>query len=341
MQVFCTLFDSFYLTRGVTLYNSLLNVCDDFHLYIFAFDDKSFELLNKLGLKKATIIPLKDFEDSQLLAIKPTRTKAEYCWTCTPSTILYVISKYNVPSCTYIDADLYFYKNPKILFDEMGDKSILITEHRYPPKFNRATLSGIYCVQFTTFVNNTQGLEALKWWRDACIEWCYNRYEDGKFGDQKYLDDWLVRFKGVHVLKHLGGGLALWNIEQYSLLKKNGNQIVFKEQATTQEFEAVFFHFHHVRFFKNHILDLGWRQPSKKIIYKLFLPYIEELERTEAYVKSIDSSFHVPLENYSLINNKGIKNKIKYIIKVVFRYSVYNIKKLKEENKKRLASIKS
>jgi len=338
MLNFCTLFDSFYLTRGLAMYQSLEKTCDNFHLFIFAFDDKSFDILNKLQLKNATIIPLIDFEDNKLLAVKPTRTKAEYCWTCTSSTILYVIEKYNVPSCTYLDADLYFFKNPKLLFDEMGDKSILITEHRYPPKFNRVDSSGIYCVQFITFVNDANGLEALKWWRDACIEWCYNRYEDGKFGDQKYLDDWTTRFKGVHVLQHLGGGLALWNIEQYSLIERKGDLITFNNKVDDSKFEVIFFHFHHVRFFKNDILDLGWRQPAKTIILNLFVPYIEILNEVESYVKQVDSGFNIPLTNFELINNAGVKNKIKYVIKMIFRYSVYDIKKIKKEYKKLSAS---
>ncbi len=334
MLNFCTLFDSFYLTRGLAMYQSLEKTCDNFHLYIFAFDDKSFDILNKLKLKYATIIPLKDFESERLLAVKPTRNRAEYCWTCTSSTILYVIEKYNVPSCTYLDADLYFFKNPKVLFDEMGDKSILITEHRYPPKFNRAASSGIYCVQFVTFVNNKDGLEALRWWRDACIEWCYDRYEDGKFGDQKYLDDWTTRFKGVHVLQHLGGGLALWNIEQYSFIERKGDQITFKNIKDQSKFEVVFFHFHHVRIFKNDILDLGWRQPAKTIILNLFVPYIEILRDVENYVKGVDPEFNIPLKNFELIHTSGIKNKIKYLLKVVLRYSVYDIKKIIKQSKR-------
>ena len=59
---FCTLFDSFYLTRGIAMYQSLEKTCENFHLYIFAFDDASFEILKKLNFKHATIIPLKDFE---------------------------------------------------------------------------------------------------------------------------------------------------------------------------------------------------------------------------------------------------------------------------------------
>lgn len=328
MYNFCTLFDSFYLTRGIAMYLSLEKTCDNFHLYIFAFDDKSYEILNKLNFKHATIISLREFEDEKLLAVKPGRSKAEYCWTSTSSTILYVINNYKVPSCTYVDADLFFYQNPKILFDEMGDKSILLTLHRYPPKFNRTTTSGIYCVQFITFFNNQDGLEALNWWRDACIDWCYDRYEDGKFGDQKYLDDWTTRFKGVHVLEHLGGGLASWNVEQWPFVSKNGNKILFKDNDRNVNFGAVFYHFHHVRFFKNDIVDLGWRHPTMPVVANLYVPYIIELARVEELVKSIDATFNIPLQDFKLIKSEGLKNKIKYLIKVIYRYNVFNTKKL-------------
>lgn len=310
------------------MYKSLEKVCDNFHLYIFAFDDKSYSILNKLNLKYATIIPLKEFEDEKLLAVKPSRSKAEYCWTSTSSTVLYVINNYKVTSCTYVDADLYFYQNPKILFDEMGDKSILLTEHRYPPKFNRTNTSGIYCVQFITFLNNEEGLIALNWWRDACIEWCFDRYEDGKFGDQKYLDDWTTRFKGVHVLKHLGGGLASWNVEQWPFISREENKVLFLDKQTSSNFEAIFYHFHHVRFFKNDIVDLGWRHPTMPVVTNLYVPYIVELQNTEDLVKKIDTSFNIPLQEFKLIKSEGLKNKIKYLIKVVYRYNVFNTKKL-------------
>lgn len=328
MYNFCTLFDSFYMTRGLAMYQSLEAVCENFHLYIFAFDDVSFDVLTKLQLKKATIIPLSDFEDEELLRVKPTRSKAEYCWTSTPSTILYVIKNYNVASCTYVDADLFFYQNPKLLFDEMSDKSILLTEHRYPPKFNRTVTSGIYCVQFITFFNNADGLTALTWWRNACIDWCYDRYEDGKFGDQKYLDDWLTRFKGVHVLQHLGGGLASWNVEQWPFIARDKNNISFKNTITNTTFQAVFYHFHHVRFFKNDVVDLGWRHPTIPVVINLYVPYMLMLNKMEALVKTIQPDFNIPLPEFKLITNRGLKDKIKYFIKVVLRYNVFNSKTL-------------
>ncbi|MFN8369223.1 MAG: hypothetical protein U0T83_01220 [Bacteriovoracaceae bacterium] len=218
----CTLFNSAYLTRGLSMYESLAKNYKFFHLYIFTFDQNCYEVLKKLSLPKVTLITLQEFEDEELLKVKPTRTLAEYCWTCTPSVLLYCLKKYNLKSCTYLDADIYFYNNPQPLIDEIDNCSILITEHRYTPKYDQAKYAGIYNVQFVGIQNDKNGIEAITWWRERCLEWCYNRIEDGKLGDQKYLDDWLTRFKGVHVLEHLGGGMAPWNVQQYEYFMEEG-----------------------------------------------------------------------------------------------------------------------
>src|SRR5688572_15074246 len=96
MRYYCTLFDSFYLTRGLAMYRSLEKNCSDFHLYIFPFDEKSRGILEALNLKHVTLIPLAEFENSDLLEVKKTRTKGEYCWTCTPATIVYCIQKFGI-----------------------------------------------------------------------------------------------------------------------------------------------------------------------------------------------------------------------------------------------------
>lgn len=170
-----------------------------------------FDFLKKPNLPHIILISLSESEDEELLRVKPERTVAEYCWTATPSIIYYIIKTFNVESCTYIDANVYFYSSPKIIFDEFNnnDNSILITEHRFSPEYRKEEkLSGKYCVQFITFRNDKHGLEALTWWKEQCIIWCYNRVEDGKFGDQLYLNDWTTRFKKVYVGQHLEGRLA-------------------------------------------------------------------------------------------------------------------------------------
>lgn len=288
MYNFCTLFNSNYLSRGLAGYYSLEKVCEEFHLYIFAFDDQTYEILKKLNLKHATIISLDQFENKELLSVKADRTIAEYCWTATPATIYYVIKNYNVESCTYLDADVYFYLSPKIIFDEMGDKSILITEHRFSPEYKRDEKeNGKYCVQFITFKNDSYGLEALTWWKDQCIIWCYNRHEDGKFGDQMYLNDWTTRFQKVHVLQHLGGGLAGWNISQYEFFRDE-EKFFGIEKKSGKEFDVVFYHFHYLRFYTNGKLDLGPRIISKKVKEYFYKPYLMELEEIKKKVKIIN-----------------------------------------------------
>ena len=254
MLNFCTLFNKNYFTRGMALYESLNANTKEFHLYVFAFDDITFETLTKLQLPNLTPISLKEFEDEELQKIKPTRTAGEYCWTCTSSTILFSIQKFNLSHCTYLDADLYFFSDPSVLIEEAKDKSVIITEHRYSPVYDQSKISGTYCVQFMYFKNDTNGMKVLQWWRDKCIEWCHSWVEPGKFGDQFYLEDWTTRFEGVHVLQHLGGGLAPWNVQQYKFKQENGN-LLGTQLKDGKRFEAVFFHFHRFKFFSNGIVQ--------------------------------------------------------------------------------------
>ncbi len=288
MYNFCTLFNTNYLSKGLALYYSLEKVCRDFHLYIFAFDEQTYDVLNKLKLSRATIISLEQFEDEELLGVKPGRTVAEYCWTATPSTIYYVIKNYKVESCTYLDADVFFYDSPKFIFDEFGNDSVLIIEHRFSPEYkNEDKKSGKYCVQFITFRNDKYGMEALTWWKNQCIIWCYNRVEDGKFGDQMYLDDWTTRFKKVHELQHLGGGLAGWNISQYNFFKYK-EKFYGIEKTTGKKFDVIFYHFHYLKYYTNGKLQLGPRiisESAKEFFYK---PYLKELDEIKMKILQIN-----------------------------------------------------
>ncbi|SDD41941.1 hypothetical protein SAMN04487996_1013 [Dyadobacter soli] len=296
MQHFCTLFNSGYLSRGLAMYHSLVRQGADFHLYIFAFDDASDALLRRLELPHATVISLQEFETPDLLAVKGTRTAGEYCWTCTSFTIWHCIHTFALDHCTYVDADLLFFANPKVLTDEMGENSVLITAHRYAAEYDQSENSGIYCVQFVTFKNTPDGLATLAWWMNACLEWCYARFEDGKFGDQKYLDDWTERFAGVHVLAHAGGGVAPWNSVDYAC--ENVNEQVFVRKSGEQAVPLVFYHFHDFRYCVDGSFRLTaeqYRLPEGIVRY-VYGPYIQALSAAESQIIATDPTavFHEP-----------------------------------------------
>ena len=290
----CTLFDSNYLSRGLALYTSLQEVSAAFRLYVVAFDEKCYDYLKKADLPNLTVISLIDFEDESLLEVKPSRSAAEYCWTCTPSVILYCLEKYDLPSCTYVDADMIFYQDPQILLDEMGFASVLISEHRYTKDYDVSDTHGIYCVQFMCFKNTEQGLIVLKWWRERCVEWCYARLENGKFGDQKYLDDMCKLFDGIHVLLHLGGGVAPWNVQQYEFYSSK-EKIYIRNKIDKKEFPVVFYHFHGLKFYTNEYVSFcgavyELSKATKEIFY---VPYMKRLLEIEEELKNQAVLFNV------------------------------------------------
>lgn len=306
MLNFCTLFDKNYLFKGLTLYNSLLKHCDNFTLWILCMDDTTFEIFNQFKLKNVILIKIEDFEDDELKRIKPTRTIAEYCWTLTPSLPLYVLKNNpQLDTISYLDADLFFYSDPKPIFDEFGNNSIMIIEHRFPQELKHLEINGIYNVQMLTFRNDDEGLNCLNWWREKCNEWCYYRLEDGKLGDQKYLDDWPTRFYNVCVLQHKGAGLAIWNIVRYNIKNINGGIYVDDDPL-------IFYHFHGFHLLKDGNYELGANgiyvlsNENQKIIYK---PYIEEIKSSITQVRNKHPEFDFGFKSKENIL-KNIHNKI-------------------------------
>jgi hypothetical protein len=309
---YCTLFDSGYLSRGLLLYDSLMKYSDDAWLYVFAFDDESFRILKKMNLPRMTVVSLKKFEDSELLRVKPTRSRAEYCWTSSSSTVLYVLNNFDVSNCTYVDADMIFYSDPSILIKEMGDNSVSIIKHRYTKKYDQSKLSGIYCVQFMTFKKEKQGLKILNWWRDRCLEWCYNRREDGKFGDQKYLDDWPKRFEGIHTIENLGAGVAPWNVQQYKIFKR-GRELF--GNINGGNIKLIFYHYHALKYFskdKVYLGGYGLKKAEKELIYAPIIKKLCSINRL------LEKKFG--MKSREIIINPGIKDRIVWIVKRVLHH---------------------
>lgn len=286
MHHFCTYFDRHYLLRGLALYRSLRQHAGPFTLWVLCFDDFSYEVLTQLAQPDLVPLALADFErgDDALLAAKATRSRVEYYFTCSPSLPLYLLN--HVPEIeliTYLDADLFFYADPTPIYAEMGDGSILIGEHRFPEHLRHMEMHGIYNVGLLAFRNDARGRGCLEWWRARCLEWCYDRPEDGKYADQKYLDDWPTRFPGTVVLQDPGAGLAPWNW-QSSVLKAESGQLTVDGQP------LIFFHFHGLKILSGWLYDPVYAgklygEMPRWLVHALYKDYTARLREAAVWAR--------------------------------------------------------
>lgn len=292
---FCTLFDSSYLTKGLVLYESLRRHRPDARLTVYCFDDEAERLLRTLDLPALDTVSLAELEagDAGLRSVKGDRSRGEYCWTATPVLPLdFFRRRPDAAAVTYVDADVAFYADPEPLFAEMGDDSVLMTPHNFAGPYRYLEPLGLYNVQFLCFRNDERGLGVLRWWRERCIEWCYARPDGGRFGDQKYLDEWPRRFEGVHVLQAGGGVRAPWNLLGARLeLNDDGSVIVDGEPL-------IFFHFHGVtlRADGRHDLHPTAYSVSSEQRRLLYEPYLEALHAALADVRAVEPSFSAGIE---------------------------------------------
>ena len=282
---FCTYFDQRFLSRGLALYHSLLDHCRSFHLWVLCLDEPVHAALSALELPHMTLVPLAELEaaDRELLKVKGGRSTVEYYFTCTPAWPLWVFNHApHLDMITYLDADLFFFADPAPIFEELGARSVGIIAHRFPPDMRWRECYGIYNVGWVSFRRDANGIACLRWWRERCIEWCHDRAEAGRFGDQKYLDAWPELFDGVAVLEHPGANVAPWNLVGHTLDWING-------RVTCCGRPLIFFHFHGLRRVWRWLVDPNLTLYEARItpVFRRYvlLPYLVCLRATAAKVE--------------------------------------------------------
>lgn len=285
-RVYCTYFDHNYLARGLALYHSLQRHAPGSRLWVLCLSELCLSILKDLELPYLLPVSLEDFEtaDPEVAATKTTRKRVEYYFTCSPAWMLFVAQRdESAEWITYLDSDLFFYENPEYIYVELANASIAIIPHRYTPKLGKLRKFGIYNVGWVGARNNLDGTAAMKWWRERCIEWCYDYVDDGRFADQGYLDRFSQEFRGVKAIESPGANLAPWNIGNYDLVLRDGNILLDRVHP------LIFFHFQGVRkgwgrfFFNSHrIYRAPFSRVTRNHIYK---PYLQELLAIERSVE--------------------------------------------------------
>ena len=290
-RVYCTCFDLNYLSRGLALYHSLQRQAPGSRLWVLCLDPACHQLLTKLALPDLVPVSLVDFEaaDPKVAATRSSRSLVEYYFTCSPAWLLYVLERETSSQwVTYLDGDLFFFGSPEKIFGELQNAAFGIIPHRYTPAVEHMRKYGVYNVGWVGVRNDPDGAAAVKWWREKCIEWCYDYVDGDRFADQGYLQELSTRFPRVRVIENVGANLAPWNIGNYRVEFRDGKVLI------DSTYPLIFFHFQGFKremscfIFNSHRL---YRAPFSKIVRDhIYKPYVDELlaiERTIGVVVDV------------------------------------------------------
>jgi hypothetical protein len=274
---YCTYFDSNYLPRGIAMIRSLHRQDSNAHIYVLCLDDATYEVMTSSD-ENVSLIHIKELlaADTELKLARENRTLIEWYFTITPCIVNYLIQKNpSIHNLYYIDSDLYFYSPIQLLIDESKTSSVQVIEHRFPPQLQHLLVYGRFNVGWVGFSNSGEGLDLIQDYRKLCIDWCYDKIEDDRYGDQKYLDQWPQKFPNCVISKHPGANVAQWNIPGRTLSVVNGAFYINNDPL-------IFYHFHGVARMKsgNYVIK-GDPLIVGNYFDFLYEPYLKELSEIE------------------------------------------------------------
>jgi hypothetical protein len=283
-----------YCYQGLVLYNSLARHDKDFKLFIICLDNKMVQFLDNLQYSNLIPIDVCIIEEAykELLAVKQVRNKREYAWTLKPSIILYIFENFD---CTdhilWLDSDMQFLCDPEPLYDEWSGLSILLSEQYYTGAYEYLVSGyGKFQAGLIGFKRDENGLECLGWWQERCMEWCSEKADNGRWADQKYLDEFPQRFKGVGVVNNLGINLTPFTI--YRVNTERGKAVIKKPDGLyIDDVRIILYHYYGFRFYAHNEYDLSsyWMMFDKETIKLIYVPYINECQEAVRKIQDFDT----------------------------------------------------
>jgi hypothetical protein len=229
MKNICTLSDINYIHFGIALIESLRqHMKEEFCLYYLCLDDKIYNKMAEINFSGVTLIHLNQLMESDdgLKGYK-TREYKEFVWMLASYFSEYILRTREVDSILYIDSDICFYDNPKMFYDEVGDKSVGIIRHRHIP-IGVENRDGKYNVGLVYFKNDEVGKSCAYWWKDAVMNRKHPQYSTCY--DQKYLEGFLVYFdkKDICIVDETFAHGAPWHYRLYDWSDFRNNVIIWQ-----------------------------------------------------------------------------------------------------------------
>lgn len=290
MNQFCTYCDQGYAARMLCLHASLQARNEPFCLWVLCFDEATEAVIARRSDPSLVAIPLSDLlaADPDYAAVRSQRSRVEFYFTSTPVLVRHCLARApEASSMTYLDADLFFFGPASLVYAAQGVASIGIVPHRFTHRSRGSARHGTYNVGWVFFRRDANGTACVEWWRERCLEWCFDRVEGARFADQGYLDEFPRRFAGVVSLEHPGINAAPWNLEPGDLSLQDGHPHLRGQPV-------LFYHFQGIR----EVLP-GWFDPglrnyhlpvTSQIRDALYLPYLRRLTAEQSELRSFGIS---------------------------------------------------
>lgn len=306
-SIYCTIFDSNYVARAITLYSSFIKVNNESLFAFFCIDDQAADLLEKLQLQRCLIIRFEQYATSALLDTQETRSRGELCWTCKPIAMLHLMESYpNAEWVVYVDTDMMFFSDPDAVF-ESTEAHYLLTPHRFHREFlSYEKSAGKFNAGYLAARTTVEGWNVVTWWKERCLESCSATPGELTYGDQKYLNKFSDLFPCGEESKCLGLNLAPWNIDNYVISMENGLVKVDDELL-------ILYHFQGLQIFDDGSASLYIG--NKRIIdtYKrlIYTPYLTALSSAYRTIKQYEKSYM----NGLMPKNKYLGSKVTQLVK--------------------------
>ncbi len=207
-----------------------------------------------------------------------------------PFLFQYITDRFNSPSRVYyLDPDMYIYNKMEATDKLLDDHFIILTPHftepipldGAKPFEDLALIYGVYNAGFLAMnLSHRQSDNFLQWWGERTIQFAYTDTSRGLFTDQIWFNLVPVFFDNVHILKHKGYNMAIWNLHERKIREY--------EQAGKVSLEndemLVIYHFSNWNYFEPEILSKGLDRfdfKNRPDLVKLYKDYRDRLRSND------------------------------------------------------------
>jgi hypothetical protein len=206
MRHYVTVCDRAFIPRLKVLHASMVRHCAPFTLNVLPWDDDVTAWAE--GPNAGGVVAHPELAEAWMTCKLPgpPRTLHERMWSARGDLTALLLRGGVVDSVCQLDADLYFFSSPEPLFEqvELHQAPMGLMPHYFAcaaeglPGITHESHAELYGVHNSGSVI-MRDAEIARRWADMTRAWCYFRAEDGKFADQKFLEE-LSLIRGASIL---------------------------------------------------------------------------------------------------------------------------------------------